>query len=67
MQRQVKIGGLIAGCKCGKQPKHYEDRGQHFIECFPCLNRTPRYGTFNEALQAWEHQEAEPIRQRSMS
>lgn len=56
MQTQIKIEGKVTPCKHGHQPKHYSERhgALHFCECAPCDTRTPKFGTFGEALQFWE-------------
>ena len=63
MQRQVKISGMIGPCPtCGKQPKHYEWKGRHSLECSPCLAKTAYYPTFQEAVEFWERHETTMIR-----
>jgi hypothetical protein len=59
IQTLIPIEGQLATCRCGKQPKHWLVRGkdQHFLECAPCNVRTQKYGTFQEAIEAWEAQE----------
>ena len=65
MQRLVKIEGELTPCpgqRCGRQPKHWIDcrgGGQHLLECSPCQNRTPKFPTFQEAVEAWEQQKVE--------
>lgn len=68
MQRLVPITGTLTPCPgvgCGRQPKHWLDlrgAGQHLLECSPCQNRTPRFASFQEAVEAWESQRVEIIR-----
>ena len=68
MERQVKIQGTIAACpKCGRQPKHYavsRNGGLHFVECSPCLTRTPSFPTFQQAVEFWERHETQAIQFR---
>jgi len=60
-QQQIRIDGEIDACKCGRQPKHYHERGRnrHFLECSPCNVRTAKCDTFQEAVEAWEGQKTE--------
>lgn len=59
MQTQIKMTGELSPCRCGKQPKHYEEKfgALHFLECSPCQTRTPKFPAFQEAVHAWETQD----------
>lgn len=57
VQVMVPIEGTLAACpSCGRQPRHYEVRGKgtHLLECAPCNSRTPKFPTFQQAVEAWE-------------
>ncbi len=65
VQRMVKIEGQIAPCQgCGNQPRHWLETthgGQHFIECSPCNTRTPKFYTFQEAVESWERNDVAAV------
>lgn len=54
MQTQIKIPKLMTPDREGHQPKHYEWKGKHFLECSICGIRTAQYDTFDEAEVEWE-------------
>lgn len=54
MQVQIKIPGILATDRMGHQPKHYEWRNKHFLECSICGTRTGQYDTLQEAVEQWE-------------
>jgi hypothetical protein len=66
MQRMLKIEGLIAPCQgCGKQPRHWHEAiqgGQHFLECSPCNTRTPKFSTFQAAVESWERNDVAAVK-----
>jgi hypothetical protein len=66
MQRMLKIEGQIAPCQgCGRQPRHWYEAtqgGQHFLECSPCNTRTPKFSTFQGAVESWERNDVATVR-----
>lgn len=67
MQWQIKINGTLAPCpgpSCSRQPKHYEWRHKHALECSPCGVSTPWFDTFQEAVAYWERHETTAIRSK---
>jgi len=69
MQREERMTGSLAACRCGKQPKHYVTLGKdlHHLECPPCGLRTAKLPTLQEAVECWEAQGTEQfdVRQRA--
>lgn len=56
LQEQTRISGTLTACDCGRQPKawHARGKGLFFLECSPCGERTAKYPTLNQAIDAWE-------------
>ncbi len=66
IQIASRLSGKLAPCpSCGGQPTHIRVRGveRHFLECCPCQSRTSKYGSLQEAVEAWERSAIEPITQ----
>lgn len=54
IQRQHKIEGEVAPCKCGRQPRAYAvGHRLWMLECSPCGVRTAKRETLQEALEDW--------------
>lgn len=66
IQVHVPFTGGLRPCECSRQPHHYECRGpsSHFLECPPCMLRTEKFPTFQEAVAAWEDNVVESFRVR---
>lgn len=56
MQVAKRLEGKLRACTCERQPFHVHapGPGEHWLECPPCLVRTPRFGSLQEAVQAWD-------------
>ncbi len=60
IQDLVPFEGNITPCaSCQRQPKAWRTRtGIFHMECSPCLVKTLKYSTLQEAVQAWEEKNA---------
>ena len=63
MQIAKRLRGTVRPCACGKQPVHVSARGrrEHWLECAPCLVRTPRADMLSIALASWESATVAPL------